>query len=57
MNIQILSKGMIENIIDRKIRTSIIEINKQLDYIHSRLDSLEENMKILKNDDDERSEK
>jgi hypothetical protein len=48
MNINILSKSEIENIIDEKIRTSLKEINNQLDYIYTNIESMQENIKVMK---------
>jgi hypothetical protein len=47
MNINVMNKREIENIIDRKIMTSLGEINRQLDYLYQKIDSIEENVTAL----------
>lgn len=48
MNIKIVSKREIERMMEEKTRTSYTSLNKQIDYLYSRIDSLEEDVKSLK---------
>ena len=48
MKVNIIGQKAIERIIDQKIRVSIKELNRQMNIVYSKLDSLEEELKSLK---------